>query len=100
MISVKIHQSDPKIIAICDAELIGKRFEDESRQIDINERFYRGEMMDEQKVKELIAKMVDDYCSFNIVGQRSIDVAMKVGIIDAKKIIYIKKIPVALVFNL
>jgi hypothetical protein len=100
MISVKIHQTEPKIIAMCDAELLGKAFENEKMQIDINERFYKDKLMTEAQVVTLMRKMAEDYCSFNIVGKKAINAAIKAGIVSKENVIWIEKIPIALVFNL
>jgi hypothetical protein len=100
MISIKIHQSEPKIIAMCDAELLGKAFENEKMQIDINEKFYKDKLMTEAQVIALIRKMAEDYCSFNIVGKKAVGAAIKAGIVNERNVICIEKIPIALVFNL
>lgn len=96
MIYVKIYDTKPKIIAICDIELIGKYFEEGKVNIKVDEKFYKGEKYREGEVKKLIKKLKEDYCSFNIVGKKSVDIAIEFGIIDRKNILYIQGIPIAL----
>ena len=46
-ISLKIHLSgNKKVIAICDYELLGKKFEEDSLQLNLNERFLKGELLE------------------------------------------------------
>ena len=96
MLSVKIHLAYREVIAICDKELIGKKFEEGKCQLNVTESFYKGEEMDEKKAVDFIkSKMIDDAC-FNFVGERAIAAALKAGAIDKKGIIKIQGIPHAL----
>ncbi|MBI5148929.1 DUF424 family protein [Candidatus Pacearchaeota archaeon] len=94
---VKIHESYRKVIAICDAELLGKKFEDEEKQIEILEPFYGGEKMHENAVIELMKDAMKDDATFNLVGKKTISAALKAGIIEKEGIIKISDIPHALV---
>ncbi len=96
MISIKVYEGSPKIIAVCDAEIIGKKFEDGRLQIDINETFFKGQIVDEFKAKKILAKALEDYASFNIVGERAVAMAIELGLIEKDKVLYIKNIPIAL----
>ena len=42
---VKIHHSYRDVIAICDSNLIGKRFEEGIMQVEIKEHFFDGERL-------------------------------------------------------
>ena len=88
---VKVHktQDGRKIVAICDDELIGKKFEEGKLQLDLNSSFYKGKELEEGELTELIK---DSYV-VNIVGKKSMDFALKLGIVDKKNIIKIKNIP-------
>ena len=48
---VKIHKTRDrrKIIAVCDENLIGKRFEEREMQLDLSSDFYNGELMNEEE---------------------------------------------------
>ena len=97
MIYVKINNAgENEIIAICDANLIGKKFSENGLNLEITERFYKGEIMDEEKVIDLL----QDAKNINIVGKESVKLGIKVGIIDEDNIIKIKNIPHALVFGI
>ncbi|MEK6835152.1 MAG: DUF424 family protein [Nanoarchaeota archaeon] len=95
MIYLKINKTEQsEIIAVCDSGLIGKRFSENGLNLDINEIFYKGEIMNE---KEII-KILKEARNINIVGKESIKLAVKAGIIDKENIIKIKNIPHAMVF--
>ena len=96
MLLVKIHQSYREVIAVCDAEILGKHFEEGKMQINITEAFYKGEEMDEKKAIEFIKRKLLDDASFNFVGERAIAAALKAGAIDKRGIIKIQGVPHAL----
>ena len=90
MILVKIHQSGTsRVISICDSDLIGKKFSKDNRQLDVIERFYKGEEMSKDKILSLASTCN----SLNIVGGESIQFALKNKIIEKSSIIIIQGIP-------
>jgi len=94
---VKIHDSYRVTVAICDSDLIGKTFEEGVKQIKIHENFFKGEEKTEKEVLEIMEKgSAEDY-TFNIVGPKSIDIAIKAGLIQKSGIKKIQGIPIALV---
>ena len=40
---IKIHRSYRNVVAICDAEILGKKFEEGKRVLDVRESFYNNE---------------------------------------------------------
>jgi hypothetical protein len=98
MISVKIYHTNPVIVAVADEEIIGKYFEEGEKQINIDGKFYRGEIYEEKDAKKILKKLAEDYCSFNIVGKRAVKIAIELGIVEKENVLYIKNIPIALVF--
>ena len=96
---VKIHRTYRDIVAICDSELIGKRFEEGKFQLDVKDSFFRG---DEKDIVETIAIMEDmasEDATFNIIGRKSVECAIKAGIIIKDGIGNIQKVPFALVLG-
>ena len=86
----KIHKADGKVIlAVCDSSLKGKCFEENGLQLDLKSNFYKGEEMDEKRLLEYfkVANII------NLVGEKSVEVGIKAGVVDKKKIIKIKGIP-------
>ena len=89
MIYVKIHKGSSEVIAICDEELIGKKFSDGKFCLDIKENFYKGELMKEEQVRNILRNATN----LNIVGEESIKLALEEGIIDKDCIVKIKGVP-------
>lgn len=93
MICLKIHvdiiDQTKCIISICDKDLIGKKFEEGKKQLNITERFYKGEI----KTEEEITDILKNASNINIVGKESIALALKLKIIDKKEIIKIQGVP-------
>jgi hypothetical protein len=94
---VKIINSSRNIVAICDSDLIGKKFEDEKFQLDVKENFYKGEEIPKEKVIDIIQKMSKEDATFNIIGEKSVNCALKAGIISKEGIKKIQGIPFAFI---
>lgn len=94
---VKIHESYRKIAAICDSELLGKKFEQGNMQIEVKKEFYGGEKKTEKEIIKIMKFLAAEDIMFNIIGPKSIDIALKTGIISKEGIIEIQGIPHALV---
>jgi len=85
------------VVAVCDSELLGKRFEEGKFQLDIKESFYKGEEVNEERAIQIMERMSREDATFNIVGKNSVDSALKAGIIVEEGIREIRGIPFALV---
>lgn len=94
---VKIHKSYRETIAVCDSDLIEKTFVEGNKELKVTKSFFQGEEKDANQVLELLRRGSEEDCTFNIVGKRSIDLALNVGIIKQEGISYIQGIPFALV---
>lgn len=87
---IKIHKNyDRSVIAICDKELVGKKFSEGKLYLDVSERFYKGE----EKSEEEIEKILNEACNVNFVGEKSIKLGVKMGLIQQENIITIKEVP-------
>ena len=94
MIMIKVHKTpNGEIVAMCDSDLVGRRFESKDLRIDISERFYKGIEIED---KAELLKLIKESRNLNIVGKESVDFAMKNNVIDRTNIIKIKKIPYAI----
>lgn len=94
---IKIHESYRKIVAICDAELLGKKFEKGVFQLEVKKEFYGGEKKTEKEVIEIMKIFSTEDATFNIVGHKATNSALKAGIISEKGILKIQDVPYALV---
>ena len=93
----KIHKSYRDVVAICDSEIIGKKFEEGKFQLDIKESFYKGQEVSEEKIMDLMRRMSIEDSTFNIVGEKSVSLAIELGLIAEKGIKKIQNIPFAMV---
>jgi len=94
---VKKHSSYRNTIAICDSELLGRTFEEGQKCIKVAENFFGGEEKNEREVLEIIEEGAAEDYTFNIVGKKSVELALKAGIIKPEGITTIKGVPIALV---
>lgn len=93
---IKIHESYRKVVALCDKELIGKKFEEGKMQLDVRENFYKGSEITQEKIIERLKQMKLDDSTFNIVGEKSVNAAVSAGIITKGNIGKVNGIPFAL----
>ncbi len=97
MMYFKKHLTKDRIVlAVCDEELIGKKFSDGEIILDISERFYKGEKSSEKDIEELLKNSEN----VNLVGEKTIKLASKLGILNKDSIITIKGIPHAQIIKL
>lgn len=97
MILIKIHKAYRPVVAICDKELVGKSFQEGKKKIDLRKNFFDGVELETKELVKQIHKMQIEDATFNIVGKKSIELALKEKIISKKGIIEIEGIPVALI---
>ncbi|MBI4451183.1 DUF424 family protein [Candidatus Woesearchaeota archaeon] len=89
--SIHKSQDGRVIVAVCDNDLHGKRFEEASRQLDLSAQFYQGTDMEPDAVGDLL-RNAD---AVNLVGKKSVAMGISEGVIDEEKVTVICGIPVA-----
>ena len=94
---VKIHKSYRVVVAICDSDLIGKRFEENIKQLDVRESFFKGEEKSDSETLKIMEEARTEDATFNIVGEKSCKLALKCGIIAEHGIKRVQGVPFALV---
>ena len=93
---LKIHRSRRSVVAVCDSDLLGKKFEEGKKQLDVRENFYKGELLTEDKVVSIMKREKQDDSTFYIAGKRSVKLALDNGIIFEGNIGHVAGIPFAL----
>jgi len=78
---VNIIKSYREIVAVCDSELIGKRFEEDNLQLDVKESFFKGELKTREEAIEVMTEMKLEDATFNIIGDRAVKAALEAGVI-------------------
>lgn len=94
---VNVIDSYRYVVAICDKELIGKRFEQGKFQLYAKENFYKGEEKTPEEVKAIMKSLRAEDATFNLVGEKTIAIAIEVGIIYPENVGTISNIPYAMV---
>ena len=88
--SVKVHTSQGRaILAVCDSDLIGKKFSEGDLQLDLTSSFYKGEEMEEKRILEYF-KVVN---TVHLVGGKSVALGVKAGMIDERHVLKVDGIP-------
>lgn len=98
MISIKIHNSYRTVVGICDADLLGKKFEEGIRQLYLREGFYKDKIVEFDEAAKTIEYQSNEDATFNIVGKESIKAAIKAGLITKESVDTIAGIPFTLTF--
>ena len=87
---VKIHErKEGSVICVVDKELLGKKFEEDDLQLDLNSDFYKGE----EKLADEIGDLLRNAYGVNLVGEMTIRLAIEEGIIVAEVVKKIAGIP-------
>lgn len=94
---VKVHSSYRQIVAICDSDILGKKFEEGIKLLDVRENFYKGEEVSDDKIIELMIDYAKEDATFNIAGNKSVASAIKAGIISKEGVEKVAGISYALI---
>jgi len=90
MISVKVYkQGNETLVGACDEQLIGKKFEDGKFYLDVSKDFYGGQRISIEALKTYL----ENATIANLVGERTVKCAIKLGLVDPDCILRIKGIP-------
>ena len=94
---IKIHQfQDSQVVAICDEELIGKKVTEGELEINISERYYKGDKKSIEETKEIMKTAKN----LNLVGEDTIKLAIELDLIEEKDILHIGGVEHAQIFSL
>lgn len=93
---VKIHEAYRNVVAICDSDLLGKKLEEGNLQLDLSGNFFKGEEKTDEEVLEIIEDQKREDATFNIVGERACELAVRCELISPGAILKISGVPVSL----
>jgi len=96
-IVIKVHKSYRHVVAVCDAEILGKKFVEGDRILDLTGQFFGGETFSREDALEKIRFYVREDATFNIVGEDSVALCLKLGIIKESGVMRVDDVPFALV---
>ncbi len=96
-IIIKAHKSYREVVAVCDSDLLGKKFLEGERVLDLTGQFFEGDEFSFEEALEKIKFYVREDATFNIVGEDSVGLCLKVGIISEEGVLRVDGVPFALV---
>ena len=89
-ISVKVHRSGRELlVAACDSDLLGKTFREGKLRIHVSEEFYEGDLVEE----DIFVNRLEMATVANLVGKRTVDVAVLHGLVDPECVLIIDGVP-------
>jgi len=97
MVQLKVHNSYRDVVAICDTDLVGNVFEEGKFQLEVKENFYFGEEVDKGRLLLRIKELSSEDATFNIIGEKSIGIALNSGLIGKDTSKTIQGIPFSMV---
>jgi hypothetical protein len=77
------------IVAVCDKNLLGKKFEEGERILDCTSDFYKGE----ERTPEETIPLLKEAFTVDFVGEESVGMAIKEGLVDEGNVVKVQEIP-------
>ena len=95
---LKVHRSRETgdVVAVCDRELLNTTVSHEKLSITISEWFYGNTPVTEAEVKEALKYAGN----INLIGERSVNLAVELGLIEKSDCMMIGKVPHAQIYRL
>lgn len=84
------------MLAVCDDDVLGKSFSEGNFSLEVSECFYNGWHVSEDQIIPLL----EEIPNVNIVGKKSVALAMRLGFVSKESIIIIQGVPHAQVFSI
>jgi len=93
----KVHESYRWVVAVCDSEVFGRKLVDGKRVLDVSGEFFNGEDMSNKEVEREIVRCNNEDATFNFVGEKSVAIAKRLGLVRDEGVAEIEGVPFALV---
>lgn len=77
------------VVAACDREVLGKVFREGDIVLNVNEEFYKGELVTLTEALNIIKKAT----IANLVGKNIVSKAIEKGLVHPEAVIYVSKVP-------
>jgi len=91
-----VRQGRDTLVAVCDAEILGKTLEGGRVPFTVSERFYKGTLCDLAEALEAMGKA----SIVNMVGKRIVEAAIEGNLVQEAGIIYLGDVPHAQIVHL
>lgn len=90
-----VNQKGNRLLNICDAELVGRTVRKSDLEVNITKSYYGDHIIDEKEAESLLRTS----SIINMVGKKTIDLSLKLGIGSAKGVKEIEGVPFLIVFK-
>lgn len=74
------------LLVVTDSELIGKKFEEGKKQLDLTAKFYQGQEKTEPEIQEMFKSSY----LLHLTGEKAVNLGIKAGFVDKNKVLLIK----------
>lgn len=93
---LKIHHlpGSADVVAVCDRELLNTTISHEKYTVNVHDSFYGTTPATEEEVRSALEKAGN----INLIGERSVDVAISMGLLTRSECIMIGKVPHAQIY--
>lgn len=93
----KVHSNaNRSVLAASDEEIIGKKISGKGIEFEASEFFYKGKKTSEKD----LGKLLEEHDNINLVGEKTVSVALKKGLISEKSVMRINGIPHVQIYKL
>jgi uncharacterized protein len=90
MFAVKAYQQGvQRLVAACDAELVGTTHREGKFRLEVSPGFYDGLRVDEASLQSYLRSAT----IANLVGKRTVDVAVRLGLVEARNVLLVQGVP-------
>ncbi len=77
------------LLVITDEDIVGKKFEEGKRQLDLTAKFYLGETKTQEEVKKLIPQARH----LHLTGKHIVAMTIELNLVEPKKILWVGGVP-------
>ncbi len=77
------------LLIVTDKEILGKKFEEGKKQLDLTSDFYKGE----EKSKEEVKKMIIESRHVHLTGKESVAIGVEMDFVNPEHILYVQNVP-------
>ena len=82
------------LLVVTDSDIMGGKFTEERKVLDLSQKFYEGE----EKTKEEIKELCGGARHVHLTGKASVALGVELELVDVDKILYVNSVPHAEVF--
>lgn len=84
MFRMKVYNMGKEVlVAVCDSDIVGQKFEEEDLQIEIKENFYGEQEVEEDDVKKALQKAT----IANLSGKKAVKLAINHGVVEESNVL-------------